>query len=184
MPPHVDRIIDHAHTIETLELIEAHVRAQGQAAQFTYFGILGGTDAAVTVGKHVELSSRRIGEGTQLAVLAQTPEAIETALEVIDGIEVEDDDEHVEILGAFRRGLIATRDRWPALERDAPRSLRRGHTIDPQTGGLHPTHTPPLPPREPRSAVTSTCEVLGDLGGCELPCQLLELISIADVGCL
>jgi hypothetical protein len=162
-------------------LIEAHVRAQGQAAQFTYHGILGGTDAAVTVGKRVELTTRKFEGVTQLAVLAETSEAADEALGVLAGLEVEDDDQ-ARVLAAFERALAATRDRWPALERDAPTSRQRGHTIDPATGGLHPTHS--RPPAEPAAFDrASACDWLAD-PGCEIPCQVLELISIADVGCL
>ncbi len=135
----------------------------------------------MTIGKRVELTTRRIEGVTQLAVLAETAEAAEDALTALVGLEVVDDDQAA-VLSAFERGLAATRDRWPALERDAPTSKQRGHTIDPATGGLHPTHS--RPPAEPAAIDrASACDWLAD-PGCELGCQLLELISVADAGCL
>jgi len=132
----------------------------------------------VTVARRVELSTRRVGGSSQLAVLAESVEAVDVALAALDGLELDDDDQ-AGVLAAFRRALGATRDRWPALERDAPLSDRRGHTIDPATGGLHPTHSRP----RVESTTSSACDWVGD-PGCDLACDVLEVISIADVGCL
>lgn len=143
--------------------------------------MLGGTDAAVTLGARVELTTRCVEGVTQLAVLAETAEAAETALASLSGLEV-DNEHEAAVVAAFERALRATRDRWPALMRDAPLSDKRGHGIDPATGGLHPTHSRPRD--VPAADRTTPCDWLGAVDACDLPCQLLELISIADVGCL
>jgi hypothetical protein len=114
--------------------------------------MLGGSDASVIVLNRVELVARRVAGRSELAALAETAEATTAALVVLDGLEVAIDD-RAGALAAFRRALIATRDRWPALERefpvgalaelhhDHPRAhALLGHTIDPLTGGLQPAY--------------------------------------------
>lgn len=114
--------------------------------------MLGGPDASVVLGDRVELVARQVEGRSELAVLVVTAEAAAEALAVLDGLEVTLDD-RAAVLDAFRRALMATRDRWPALERDFPAAALAelhvdhprahgllGHTIVPHTGGLHPAY--------------------------------------------
>lgn len=205
--------------IATLELIEAHVRAQGQAAQFTYQGMLGGLDASVIVHKRVELVARRVDGRSQLAALAQTADAADEALAALEGVAEAScyrAGVHDRVIHGFRRALIATRDGWLGLEREFPDGalaellrdhpsvhVLSGHTIDPETGGLHPAYAAVRRGRSPvfewwsparGFAVPATAKtessVLSSIGGdvLSLPCELmqcLDLISLpdCDIGC-
>jgi len=182
--------------------------------------VLGGPDASVILGDRVELVARQIEGRSELAVLVATAEAAAETLAVLDGLEVPLGD-RAAVLDAFRRALIATRDRWPALEREFPTAALAalhvdhprargllGHTIVVDTGGLHPAYAAvirgrrplftwwtvaggfdvPAPP-EPLPANTAgssnPCDWLGGLDGCDLPCELAQLISVAEcaLGC-
>jgi len=174
----------------------------------------------VTLGEHVELVTREVDGRSELAALVTSADAAAEALAMLGGLEVTIDD-RAAVLEALRRALIATRDRWPALEREFPAAAFAvlqvahprahgllGHTIVLDAGGLHPAYAavirgrrPQLawwtaaggfdvpPPPEPLLATTADssnpCDWLGGLDGCDLPCELAQLISVADcdLGC-
>ncbi len=219
MPPQLGSI-QHDQIIATLELIEAHIGAQGQAAQFTYHGVLGGPDASVLVHERVELVARQVGGASQLAALAQTADAADEALAALAGLAESTPyraSTHDRVIEMFRRALIATRDRWLALNRECPDAaltdllrahpsahLLCGHTIDPETDGLHPAYAAVRRGRKPLFVwwsptngflVPATAkseggvfDYLGSMDVIELPCQLmqcLDLISLpgCDIGC-
>jgi len=182
--------------------------------------VLGGPDASVIVHKRVELVARRVDGRSQLAALAQTADAAAEVLAALEGLADAScyrASVHDRVIDAFRRALIATRDRWLGLERELPdRALTEllrdhpsvhvlsGHTIDPETGGLHPAYAAVRRGRNPLFvwwspargfAVPATAKtessVLDSLGGVDvisLPCELmqcLDLISLSDcdIGC-
>ncbi|MBA3452915.1 MAG: hypothetical protein H0T42_07480, partial [Deltaproteobacteria bacterium] len=108
------------------------------------------------VHKRVELVARLVNGRSQLAALAQTADAADEALAALDGM-VETTEyragTHDRVVTAFRTALMATRDRWLGLERELPVAhlgellrdhpsahVLYGHTIDPETGGLHPAY--------------------------------------------
>jgi len=187
--------------------------------------VLGGPDASVSLGDRVALVARQIEGRSELAALVATAEAAAKTLAVLDGLEVALGDRAV-VLDAFRRALIATRDRWLALEREFPTAALAalhvdhprargllGHTIVPDTGGLHPAYAAvhrgkrplftwwtaaggfdvPAPAPAPASTTTTSstnpCDWVSGLDGCDLPCELVQCLDLAsvadcDVGCL
>lgn len=186
--------------------------------------MLGGPDASVIVHRRVELVARRVDGRSQLAALARTAESAAEALVALEGLAAAScyragvhDRVHDRVIDAFRRALIATRDGWLGLEREFPSRavtelLREypsahvlsGHTIDPETGGLHPAYaavrrgSSPLfvwwsPARGfdvPATAKpeTSVLDSFGAVDVISLPCELmqcLDLISLpdCDIGC-
>ena len=181
--------------------------------------MLGGPDASVIVHKRVELVARIVNGRSQLAALAQTADAAAEVLAALDGLgeaSAYRASVHDGVVDALRRALIATRDRWPALERELPLGavsnlvrvhpgahVLHGHTIDLETGGLHPAYAAVrrgrsplfvwwspivgfgLPPAKAESSVLETC---GDLDLLSLPCELMQCVDLislpdCDIGC-
>lgn len=182
--------------------------------------MLGGPDASVTVHKRVELVTRQVGERSQLAALAQTADAAEAALAALEGLADASHyraSTHDRVIEMLRRALIATRDRWLALEREFPNAaldellrdhpsahVLYGHTIDPETGGLHPAYAAVRRGRKPlfvwwspttgfavpatAKTESSVLDYLDTADVVTLPCELmqcLDLISLpdCDIGC-
>ena len=205
-------MIDHAGIVATLELVESTVRSQGGAAQVTYHGVLGGPDVSVIVHKRVELVARVVGGKTQLAAFAETADAAATALAALDGLANASTyraSTHDRVIEAFRSALIATRDRWLALDRELPLAalsdlvrehpslhVLNGHTIDLETGGLRPAYAAVRRGREPlfvwwspalgfpvpisAKRETSAFDWLGGLD-CGLPCELIQCIDLISL---
>ncbi len=180
--------------------------------------MLGGPDASVRVHKRVELVARLVNGRSQLAALAQTADDAAEALAALDGLAGANHyraSTHDRVIEMFRRALLATRDRWAGLEREFPDAaltelLRThskayvlcGHTIDPETGGLHPAYaavrrgrsplfvwwSPALGFDVPATNTESSVLDLGPVDLIELPCQLMQCVDLislpdCDIGC-